>query len=84
LTESEVEGIEASPSFPGSGRGKDETGLKLSRKRLGQTTAIVAGGVMVTTAIFVWQGKSDVTGVLLLLFGLTAILVGALFLGRSK
>jgi hypothetical protein len=38
---------------------------------------------MVTTAIFVWQGKSDVTGVLLLLFGLTAILVGALFLGRS-
>jgi hypothetical protein len=39
---------------------------------------------MVTTAIFVWQGKSDVISVLLLLFGLAAIFMGALFLGRSK
>jgi len=70
--------------FPGSGQGKDETGLKLNRKRLGQTIVIVAGGVMVTTAIFVWQGKSNLTSVLLLLFGLAAILLGALFLGRSR
>jgi 4-amino-4-deoxy-L-arabinose transferase-like glycosyltransferase len=69
--------------FPGSGQGKDETMFELNRKRLGQTIVIVAGGVMVTTAIFVWQGKSDLTSVLLLLFGLAAILVGALFLGRS-
>ena len=69
--------------FPGSGQGKDETGLKLNRKRLGQTIVVVAGGVMVTTAIFVWQGKSDINSVLLLLFGLAAILVGALFMGRS-
>jgi len=38
---------------------------------------------MVTTAIFTWQGKSGLTSVLLLLFGLVAIIVGALFLGRS-
>ena len=55
----------------------------MNKKRLGQTIVIVVGGVMVTTAIFVWQGKSDVTSVLLLLFGLAAILLGALFLGRS-
>ena len=70
--------------FSGSSQGKDETGLKLNKKRLGQTIVVVAGGVMVTTAIFTWQGKSDLTAVLLLLFGLMAILVGALFLGRSR
>ena len=69
--------------FLDSGQGKDETGLKLNKKRLGQTIVVVAGGVMVTTAIFTWQGKSGLTSVLLLLFGLVAIIVGALFLGRS-
>ncbi len=39
---------------------------------------------MVTTAIFTWQGKSDLTTMLLLLFGLAAILVGALFMGRAR
>lgn len=37
---------------------------------------------MATTVIFTWQGETDVTTMLLLLFGLTAISVGGLSMGR--
>jgi hypothetical protein len=75
----EIEGLS---SFLSIGRAKAETVLKLNTKRRGRTIVVAVGGATVTTAVFTWQGKTDVTIVLLLLFVLKAIIMGGLFMRR--